>query len=82
MLCAMVLQSVNTQVYTLQTVEGRHSILRALSRKFALGDDVKLQEIAQALPHTVTGADLGSLTSQAFSRALSRQLCKVCVAHR
>jgi hypothetical protein len=36
--------------------------------------DVSLVEIAGFLPETVTGADLGGLSSAAYSRALERKL--------
>jgi ATP-dependent 26S proteasome regulatory subunit len=42
----------------LQDVSARVQILKAQTRKFSLGEDVDLVEVAKFLPDTVTGADL------------------------
>jgi peroxin-6 len=60
--------------YHYQDVASRAQILSAQTRKFKLADDADLLEIAGALPVTVTGADIGAVTSTAYSRALRRKL--------
>jgi peroxin-6 len=42
-------------------ISSRLQILKAQTRKFSLGVDVDLLEIASCLPDTVTGADIGNL---------------------
>lgn len=46
------------------------SILRAQTRKLTLSSDVDLREVAALLPDSVTGADVGAVTSSAFAIAL------------
>lgn len=50
------------------------SILRAQTRKFHLENEINLEEIAAAMPSTVTGADIGAVTSRAFNFALENKL--------
>jgi len=52
----------------------RAQILQAQTRKFQLAVDVDLVRVAAALPENVTGADIGAVTSAAFSNALQRKL--------
>lgn len=63
-----------------QTVESRLGVLRAQTRKFKLHDDVDFAAVAEALPVNTTGADIGSLTSQAYMTALGRKLQGVSLA--
>jgi peroxin-6 len=56
-------------------VSARQSILQAQTRKFQLASDVDFAYIAtHCLPKNVTGADLGAVSSSAFSSALERKL--------
>ena len=57
-----------------KNVPARAQILSAQSRKFTLADDVDLHVVAARLPATVTGADIGAVSSAAYSRALARRL--------
>ncbi|KAJ1427347.1 peroxisome assembly factor 2-like protein, partial [Ochromonadaceae sp. CCMP2298] len=57
-----------------KTPESRLQILCAQTRKFELAADVDLTAVAARLPLNITGADIGAVTSAAFSRALQRKL--------
>lgn len=45
-------------------------MLAALTRRFALADDVNLDEIAERLPLTLSGAELYALCAAALTRAI------------
>ena len=51
-------------------IETRVDVLRALTRKFDLAEDVNLESIAHGLPACLTGADLYALCSDAWMLAL------------
>ena len=55
------------------THEDQLNVLQALTRKFRLGPDVKLLEIAEQCPFTFTGADFYALCSDAMLGAMSRK---------
>lgn len=57
-----------------QDVSGRAQILKAQTRKFKLAADVDLTAVAAAMAENVTGADIGSVSSTAYSLALNRKL--------
>lgn len=48
------------------------NILRALTRKFSLADDVNLANVVKKCPFTYTGADFYALCSDAMLNAMSR----------
>lgn len=48
------------------------SVLMALTRKFKLGEDVRLEEIVGGCPQNVTGADFYGICSSAWSSAAKR----------
>lgn len=53
----------------------RCSILKAQTRKFSLAEDVDFEDIVtRLLPENVTGADIGAISSSAYSHALTRKL--------
>jgi peroxin-6 len=58
-------------------VSSRLQILKAQTRKFVIGIDVNLEDIARCLPDTVTGADIGALSSSAYAKALERKLLDI-----
>lgn len=60
-----------------QDVAARLQILHAQTRKFTLHPLVDLTLVAQALPLNVTGADIGGVTSAAYSTALRRKLSEL-----
>lgn len=60
-----------------QTHEQQVNIIRALTRKFTLGDDVDLLKIAETCPFTFTGADFYALCSDAQLKAMTRAAEKV-----
>lgn len=55
-------------------IKARIQILQAQTRKFTLADDVDLEEIAKILPNSVTGAEIGGVTSAAFSKAMEEKI--------
>lgn len=55
-------------------VASRQAILHATTRKLKLSRDVNLALVAVNLPNTVTGADIGSVVSEAFRIAQERTL--------
>ena len=55
-------------------ISSRVSILKAQMRKFSIDNSVNLHQIAELLPSSVTGADIGALTSSAYFKALHRKL--------
>jgi peroxin-6 len=59
------------------SVEARLQILKAQTRKFVIEESVDLQRIAALLPDNVTGADIGAVSSSAYSKALERKLMQV-----
>eukprot|EP00887_Chlorella_sp_A99_P007151 scaffold2.g7151.t1 len=52
----------------------RLKVLRALTRRFALGPGVDLAAVAERCPGRFTGADLYALCSDAWTRALKRRI--------
>ena len=60
-----------------QTHEQQVNIIRALTRKFKLGDDVELMAVAETCPFTFTGADFYALCSDAQLKAMTRAAEKV-----
>ena len=57
-----------------KTDEAQADVLRACTRKFRLGTDVDLLDIAQACPKTLTGADISALGNQAMMLAIERTI--------
>ncbi|GIM02538.1 hypothetical protein Vretimale_7353, partial [Volvox reticuliferus] len=57
--------------------EAKAKVLKALTRKFQLADDVDLQSLASACPATLTGADLYALCADAWMTALQRHIQKL-----
>ncbi|KAA8915007.1 P-loop containing nucleoside triphosphate hydrolase protein [Sphaerosporella brunnea] len=55
------------------THEKQLTILEALTRKFSLDAKCRLQDVAETLPFTYTGADLYALCSDAMLKAITRQ---------
>lgn len=53
------------------------TILEALTRKFALHQELSLARVAECLPFTYTGADLYALCSDAMLKAITRQASAV-----
>ena len=60
-----------------QTHEGQVNIIRALTRKFTLAEDVDLFAVAETCPFTFTGADFYALCSDAQLKAMTRAAEKV-----
>ncbi len=54
--------------------DDRAKIIRALSRKFALHQDVDLDAVAQLCPQNFTGADFSAVCSEAMGSALRRRV--------
>ncbi|CCH62715.1 hypothetical protein TBLA_0I00550 [Henningerozyma blattae CBS 6284] len=54
------------------TDEKQINILQALTRKFNLADDLKLEDIAKMCPYNYTGADFYALCSDAMLAAMTR----------
>lgn len=54
------------------TNEKQENILKALTRKFMLGNDVNLSMLANGCPFTYTGADFYALCSDAILNAMTR----------
>ncbi len=54
--------------------ESQLKVIIALTRKFTMGSDVDLQEIAKKCPPRLTGADLYALCSDAWMVALKRKV--------
>lgn len=52
-----------------ETCDERVKVLRALTRKFVLADDVDFTRIAESIPHGCTGADIYALCSDAWMHA-------------
>ena len=55
-------------------MQSRLSVLRALTRKFQLAEDVDLHVVAARCPARFTGADMYALCSDAWMAALKRQM--------
>jgi peroxin-6 len=60
-----------------QTHEQQVNIIRALTRKFTLSEDVDLFDVAETCPFTFTGADFYALCSDAQLKAMTRAAEKV-----
>lgn len=56
-----------------QTHDGQLNILQALTRKFKLHPDLRLEDVAQSCPFNYTGADFYALCSDALLKAMSRK---------
>ncbi|XP_063613596.1 peroxisomal ATPase PEX6-like isoform X2 [Penaeus indicus] len=56
---------------------GQIKILQAVTSKIPLGADVSLEQVAELLPLTLTGADLYALCADALYNALHRITCKI-----
>ena len=56
-----------------QSHEAQLNILQALTRKFKLHPDLRLEQIALACPFHYTGADFYALCSDALLKAMSRK---------
>lgn len=52
-------------------------VLEALTRRFSLGDDVRLIDLTEQLPLTLSGADLYALCAGALTRALLERAASV-----
>lgn len=59
---------------TMNTPESQCSVLKALTRKFNLHDDVDLLQIASKVPKNFTGADSYALCSNAWLIAVKREI--------
>ena len=57
-----------------QDVQQKENVLRAVTRKFNLGNTVDLPALAQACPSNLTGADLYALCSDALLIAIRSQV--------
>ena len=55
------------------THEAQLNILQALTRKFKLHSDLKLERIAERCPFHYTGADFYALCADALLKAMSRK---------
>ena len=55
------------------THEAQLNILQALTRKFKLHPDLKLERIAEQCPFHYTGADFYALCADALLKAMSRK---------
>ena len=51
-------------------------VIKALTRKFAMGSDVQLDRVAEQCPPRLTGADLYALCSDAWMIALKRHVAE------
>ena len=60
-----------------QTHDQQVNIIRALTRKFTLAEDVDLLAVAETCPFTFTGADFYALCSDAQLKAMTRAAEKV-----
>ena len=60
-----------------QTHDQQVNIIRALTRKFTLAENVDLLEVAETCPFTFTGADFYALCSDAQLKAMTRAAKKV-----
>jgi hypothetical protein len=60
-----------------QTHDQQVNIIRALTRKFTLSEDVDLYAVAETCPFTFTGADFYALCSDAQLKAMTRAAEKV-----
>lgn len=56
------------------TSESKFKILKALTRKFILAEDVDLVDLASRCPVNLTGADLSALCTNALFNALSKRI--------
>ncbi|KAF5842405.1 hypothetical protein DUNSADRAFT_7389 [Dunaliella salina] len=57
--------------------ESKARVLKALTRKFALAEDVDLDAIAEAAPVQLTGADLYALCADAWMVAFKRRVAEI-----
>ena len=57
-----------------ETHEGQLQIISAITRKFALDPELTLERVAEALPLTLTGADLFALCSDAYRCAIRERV--------
>ena len=57
-------------------------VLKALTRKFQLHEDVSLYAIAKRCPPNFSGADMYALCADAWFQAAKRQVLKVPVLHK
>ncbi len=57
---------------TMSSPEAQASVLKALTRKFALSADVDLLHVARSLPRNFTGADAYALCTDAYLMAVKR----------
>ena len=60
-----------------EDTESKLKVLQALTRKFALEEDIDLPSIAEKCPTTFTGADMYALSSDAWMTALKRTVAEV-----
>ncbi|ODM88859.1 Peroxisome assembly factor 2 [Orchesella cincta] len=58
-------------------VHSKCSVLKALTRKFVMSENVDLMQIASFLPNGMSGADLYSLCSDAYMIAMERHILKL-----
>lgn len=58
-------------------MSSRVAIMKAQMRKFSVDSNINLDHIATLLPPSVTGADIGALTSSAYFKALNRKLDEI-----
>ncbi|EPY53447.1 peroxin-6 [Schizosaccharomyces cryophilus OY26] len=59
------------------TIVAREKVLRTITRKFKLGEDVDFHVIAKQCTNNLTGADLYALCADALSLALKRKTTEV-----
>ena len=57
-----------------QTHAQQHQVLAALTKRFSLGMDVCLAEIAERLPLTLSGADLYAICAAALTHAIDERV--------
>ena len=66
------LEIYKSRAHPAEDAESKHSVLRALTRKFQLGDDVDLADLASRCQPLLTGADMYALCADAWMNALKR----------
>nr|XP_023024987.1 peroxisome biogenesis protein 6-like [Leptinotarsa decemlineata] len=57
--------------------ESKLSVLKALTRKFSLSNDVNLIEVVKISPKNITGADFYGICSSAWSSAVRRLIKRI-----
>lgn len=60
-----------------EEVSVKHNILKAITRKFKLSEDVDLLDLAKRCPSNLTGADLYALCSDAMLASMRKKICEL-----